>query len=350
MRFVPRRSLSREERAQLGGVHYRTQPAILLAQFARAAKERLRKTGASTAWRARGCRSVFELARHLTWRDREIALCLYDHQVLSTGQLQPLFFTSRRRCQDRLLFLYRHRVLDRFYPPGPFGSGKPQAHWLLDEAGPILAAASLGVRDQAARLVAPGGLVLAPPARAPAGGQPVRLRSDRRDTARSVHGSDRLGLHPPRRQAPRQPPVCATRRWRGQAARCYAGVQRAVRRSRPEPHHDAAPGLHALEPKRERHRQDSGLVNLDGCWPMLATATTALHHAGPLSRVWESIANPAQPPVALGELPVSQALGPANPACALGRRSASNTRPSATSRPSSKAASPPSAASSASRA
>jgi hypothetical protein len=30
-------ALSREERAQLGGAHYRTQPAILLAQFARAA-------------------------------------------------------------------------------------------------------------------------------------------------------------------------------------------------------------------------------------------------------------------------------------------------------------------------
>ena len=30
-------ALSREERAQLGGVHYRTQPAVLLAQFARAA-------------------------------------------------------------------------------------------------------------------------------------------------------------------------------------------------------------------------------------------------------------------------------------------------------------------------
>jgi hypothetical protein len=30
-------ALSREQRAQLGGVHYRTQPAVLLAQFARAA-------------------------------------------------------------------------------------------------------------------------------------------------------------------------------------------------------------------------------------------------------------------------------------------------------------------------
>jgi Replication-relaxation len=59
-----------------------------------------------------------------------------------------LLYTSRRLCQDRLLFLYRHRVLDRFYPPSPFGSGKPQAHWLLDESGPILVAASLGVEPK----------------------------------------------------------------------------------------------------------------------------------------------------------------------------------------------------------
>ena len=95
-----------------------------------------------------GADRVFELARHLTWRDREIALYLYDHQVLNTGQLQLLFFSSKRRCQDRLLFLYRHRVLDRFYPPGPFGAGKPQAHWLLDEAGAILVAASMGVEPK----------------------------------------------------------------------------------------------------------------------------------------------------------------------------------------------------------
>jgi hypothetical protein len=91
---------------------------------------------------------VFELARHLTWRDREIATCLYDHQMLATGQLELLFFSSRRRCQDRLLFLYRERVIDRFYPHGPFGSGKPQAHWLLDDAGAILVASSLGIEPK----------------------------------------------------------------------------------------------------------------------------------------------------------------------------------------------------------
>lgn len=88
---------------------------------------------------------VFELARHLTERDREIATALLEQQVLTTDQLALLFFSSKRRAQDRLLFLYRHRVVDRFYPPAPFGLGKPQAHWLLDEAGAILAAARLGV-------------------------------------------------------------------------------------------------------------------------------------------------------------------------------------------------------------
>src|SRR5215207_9302876 len=84
---------------------------------------------------------LFELARHLTERDREVALYLYRHRVLTTDQLQLLFFSSRRRAQDRLLFLYRNRVLDRFYPAAPFGCGKPEAHWLLDEAGAILVAA-----------------------------------------------------------------------------------------------------------------------------------------------------------------------------------------------------------------
>jgi hypothetical protein len=59
---------------------------------------------------------LFELARHLTERDREVALYLYRHRVLTTDQLQLLFFSSRRRAQDRLLFLYRNRLLDRFYP------------------------------------------------------------------------------------------------------------------------------------------------------------------------------------------------------------------------------------------
>jgi hypothetical protein len=85
------------------------------------------------------------LASHLTDRDREIALTLYKHRILTSSQLTLLFFSGRRRAMDRLLFLYRARVLDRFYPPRPFAHGKPQAHWLLDEVGAHIVAACLGL-------------------------------------------------------------------------------------------------------------------------------------------------------------------------------------------------------------
>jgi len=81
----------------------------------------------------------------MTERDREIVWLLYRQKILTTDQLRLLFFSSLRRCQDRLLWLHRHRVIDRFYPAGPFSLGKPQAHWLLDEVGAYLVAARLGI-------------------------------------------------------------------------------------------------------------------------------------------------------------------------------------------------------------
>ena len=94
-----------------------------------------------------GSAFAWEVAKHTTERDREIAWLLYRQKILTTDQLRLLFFGSSRRCQDRLLWLYRHRVIDRFYPAGPFSLGKPQAHWLLDEVGAHLVAARLG-RDR----------------------------------------------------------------------------------------------------------------------------------------------------------------------------------------------------------
>ena len=97
---------------------------------------------------ARGARVssgfAWEVAKRTTERDREIAWLLYRQKLLTTDQLRLLFFSSLRRCQDRLLWLHRHRVIDRFYPSGPFSLGKPQAHWLLDEVGAHLVAARLG--------------------------------------------------------------------------------------------------------------------------------------------------------------------------------------------------------------
>ncbi len=265
---------------------------------------------------------VFELARHLTWRDREIARCLYDHQVLATGQLELLFFSSRRRCQDRLLFLYRERVIDRFYPHSPFGFGKPQAHWLLDEAGAILVASSLGV-------------------------EPKRLGWQRReDWASHTQLAHRLGanqfvcdliaatLSDPRigvtawdstRRATERldsnAPVELVRPDAGLildapagAIECFLEWDRATEtqqrlEEKIERYQLAEARLHdetqvcnvlfvvpgpgridtlrrayvALEPKREwSHEQGFGTYSLDGRWPMLATTTAALQEAGPL--------------------------------------------------------------------
>ncbi len=318
------------------------------------------RSGRSRAAQRRGLRvsadRVFELARHLTWRDREIATCLYDHQVLATGQLELLFFSSRRRCQDRLLFLYRERVIDRFYPPGPFGSGKPQAHWLLDEAGAILAAASLGVepkqlgwsrredwsshRQLAHRLEANQfvcdliAATLPDPRMGVTAWDSTRRAAEHLDSRRSVRPDAGIIL-----DVPAGPIECFLEWDRG--TETQERLQEKIEHyqiAEAKLHNETqicsvlfvVPGqgrittlrraYQALEPKREHHRQDSYLVNLDGRWPMLATTKTALRDAGPLSRVWESIADPAQPPLALGELPVSCALGRADLACALGRR------------------------------
>jgi hypothetical protein len=58
---------------------------------------------------ARGARvgSAFawEVAKRTTERDREIAWLLYRQKILTTDQLRLLFFSSLRRCQDRLLWL-----------------------------------------------------------------------------------------------------------------------------------------------------------------------------------------------------------------------------------------------------
>lgn len=99
-----------------------------------ASPARSARISASYAW---------EVAKRTTERDREIAWLLYRQKILTTEQLRLLFFSSLRRCQDRLLWLHRHRVIDRFYPSGPFALGKPQAHWLLDEVGAYLVAARL---------------------------------------------------------------------------------------------------------------------------------------------------------------------------------------------------------------
>jgi hypothetical protein len=282
---------------------------------------------------------VFELAPHLTERDREIALVLYDQQVLTTDQLQLLFFSSRRRAQDRLLFLYRHRVVDRFYPTSPFGAGKPQAHWLLDEAGAILVCAMLGLerkqlgwrrRDDWAshpqlvhRLEANRFVTDLIAATLPDASIGVSAWYSSREAA------ERLGV----REFVR-PDASFLLDTASGAIECYLEWDRGTetrealmrkldgyRLAEGRLHYEAkqscnvlfvvpGPGrvatlsraYHDLEPKREKHRQSPYLVDLDGRSPLLAATVGDLHRVGPLGHVWRRIEAESDQRLALPEL------------------------------------------------
>jgi len=302
---------------------------------------------------------VFALAPHLTERDREIALRLYDHQLLTTDQLQLLFFSSKRRAQDRLLFLYRNRVVDRFYPPSPFGAGKPQAHWLLDEAGAILVCAMLDLerkelgwrrrddwgshpqlvhRLEMNRFVTD--LIAATLPDATIG---VSAWFSSRDAA------NRLGV-----QELVRPDCGFLFDTLAGAIDCYLEWDRGTetretlkrkldgyRLAEGRLHFDTrqkqscnvlfvvpGPGrittlrraYDELEPKRERHRQSPYLVDLDGRWPLLAATASDLRQQGPLRSVWQRIDAEDEQRFALRELPVRDDLAPAILERTLGRR------------------------------
>ncbi|MEX3102599.1 replication-relaxation family protein [Streptomyces sp. ST1020] len=84
---------------------------------------------------------VTRLAEHLTDRDRWIARMLYEHRVLTTPQIAETAFTSLRAAHQRLLQLYRWRLVDRFQPFATCGAAP--MHYVLDVAG----AATLACED-----------------------------------------------------------------------------------------------------------------------------------------------------------------------------------------------------------
>ncbi|TMR34976.1 replication-relaxation family protein [Actinomadura geliboluensis] len=76
---------------------------------------------------------VAEVAYRLTGRDRELLALVWEHRVLTTGQLTALFFPSPERARQRLNHLHRLHTLLRFRPWTPVGS-RPW-HWVLGPAG-----------------------------------------------------------------------------------------------------------------------------------------------------------------------------------------------------------------------
>jgi hypothetical protein len=88
---------------------------------------------------------IVGLGSRLTDRDRQIALDCFEHHVLTTSQLQRLHFDGIRTTRARLDVLYGLRVLDRFRPVLPRGTGTAPHHWILDEAGAHVVAAQYGI-------------------------------------------------------------------------------------------------------------------------------------------------------------------------------------------------------------
>jgi hypothetical protein len=300
---------------------------------------------------------VFQLVRHLTERDREIALVLYDQQLLTTDQLQLLFFSSRRRAQDRLLFLYRHRVVDRFFPPSPFGAGKPQAHWLLDEAGAILVAAMLGVerkqlgwrrrddwashpqlahRLEANRFVTD---LIAATLHEPTIG--VHAWYSSREAAARLGNQQKGDLRPDTGfllDVPAGAIECVLEWDRGTETQArlteklygYRLAEGRLRTSEPRTILFVVPGAGrvqtlqrayaAFEQERERHRRQEGLVKLEGRWPLLAATVADLRRYGTLGRVWQRIDEENEQRFTLAELPVRADLAQVEIELALGRR------------------------------
>jgi len=282
------------------------------------------------------------LASHLTDRDREIALALYEHRILTSSQLTLLFFSGRRRAMDRLLFLYRHRVLDRFYPPRPFAYGKPQAHWLLDEAGAQIAAACLGVErkqlgwrqrenwgahPQLAHHLEVNTFVVALIAATlthPALGVtrwsgPVTLRAD--------PGLERAGLVPDAGFLLSTPVgvVDCLLEW-DRGTEPGSVLERKLRRySKAASYTRQLRCLLFVVPSQRRVRTltdaaaqaANAPMSGDG-WPVFVATVPELREFGPLGPIWQPLGEHRMP-LRLEALPVS-GLKPDNPADALGRR------------------------------
>jgi hypothetical protein len=79
------------------------------------------------------------LAGRLTDRDRRLCQLLWEHRVLTTGQLTQLAFPSADAAEHRLVILWRLGLVDRFRPRHTPGSAP--YHYVLGPLGAVLLAA-----------------------------------------------------------------------------------------------------------------------------------------------------------------------------------------------------------------
>lgn len=75
---------------------------------------------------------------HLTERDKQVVLAVYQHRLLRRDQIERLFFTQTSACNQRLMRLYQHGYLRRIFKPVSFGAS--QAVYAIDKHGARLVA------------------------------------------------------------------------------------------------------------------------------------------------------------------------------------------------------------------
>lgn len=87
--------------------------------------------------------ALARLAARLTSRDHELLDCVHEHRVLTTHQIQKIFFTQPQATRRRLGVLRQLGALARFRPWSPAGSSP--GHWVLGRAGAAVLASRRGV-------------------------------------------------------------------------------------------------------------------------------------------------------------------------------------------------------------
>ncbi|MFI0418613.1 replication-relaxation family protein [Spongiactinospora sp. 9N601] len=87
--------------------------------------------------------ALAELAARLTPRDHEILSHLHQHRVLTTHQIQKIFFNLPQPTRRRLGILHAFHAITRFRPWTAYGGGSAPSHWILGRAG----AAVLALKD-----------------------------------------------------------------------------------------------------------------------------------------------------------------------------------------------------------
>ena len=81
---------------------------------------------------------MFDVASSLTDRDRHILRLIRWHRVLTTSQVQAMFFSDRNTAQHRMTRLYQLRLVERFRPP--HGGREAEYHYVLDRLGAFVVA------------------------------------------------------------------------------------------------------------------------------------------------------------------------------------------------------------------